>query len=155
MNQYWSTYRLRDMDAPERGYWDEYTDVMKDSYGIGYDFSGYFTYLNKNSQAALWSFDNALKYRQPQTQARIYMMMGETYLSLENGAAAIPCYQQVLQREPNNPFAMARIGKSYAFLRDYSDAEQAYRASLAVNPQQKEALDGLQELSDVEKKGKK
>jgi polyphosphate kinase 2 (PPK2 family) len=41
MNVLWDTYRLRDMDPPERGYWDEYTDVMKDSYGIGLRVHGY------------------------------------------------------------------------------------------------------------------
>ncbi|HVM31684.1 MAG TPA: DUF2723 domain-containing protein [bacterium] len=155
LNQYWSTYRLRYMDDPERGYWDEYTDVMKDSYGIGYDFTGYFAYMNKLPEAALWSFNNALKFRQPQTKARIYMMMGETYLSMNNGAAAIPCYEEVLKREPNNPYAISRIGKCYTLLKDYGNADQAYRLALSVNPQQKEALDGLQELSDLEKKAHK
>ncbi len=155
LNGYWSTYRLRDMDAPERGYWDEYTDVMKDSYGIGYDFTGYFGYMNKLPQLALWSFGNALRYRQPQTLSRIYMMLGETYLMTNNGGGAMPCYEEVLRREPNNPFAMARIGKCYFLMKDLANAEQAYRASLAVNPQQKEALDGLEELGNLEKKAGK
>jgi tetratricopeptide (TPR) repeat protein len=143
------------MEAPDRGYWDEYTDVMKDSYGIGYDFTGYFGYMNKLPQLALWSFSNALKYRQSQTLSRIYMMLGETYVTMDNGGAAMPCYEEVLRREPNNPFALARIGKCYLLLKDYADAEQAFRASLSVNPQQKEALDGLQELGDLEKKAGK
>ncbi|MGH7739793.1 MAG: tetratricopeptide repeat protein, partial [bacterium] len=66
-----------------------------------------------------------------------------------------PCYEQVLKREANNPFALARIGKSYMYLKDYADADQAYRTSLALNPQQKEAQDGLKELSALEKKAGK
>ena len=84
------------MDAPDRGYWDEYTDVMKDSYGIGYDFTGYFAYMNKMPDLALWSFNNALKYRQPQTLSRIYMMLGETYLGMGDFAAAVNNYQESL-----------------------------------------------------------
>jgi hypothetical protein len=152
LTQLWSTYRLRDMDEPDRGYWDEYTDVMKDSYGIGFDFTGYFGLMNKVPQLSLWGFQNALKFRQPQTLPRIYMMLGETYLALKDGQNAIPYYEQVLKVQPQNPFAMARIGSSFLLMKDYADAEQAFRASLAVNPQQKEALDGLQELSDDEKK---
>ena len=53
LNRLWDTYRLRDMEPPERGYWDEYTDVMKDSYGIGYDFTGYFALMNHMSGAVI------------------------------------------------------------------------------------------------------
>lgn len=147
LNQLWSTYRLRHMEPADRGYWDEYTDVMKDSYGIGHDFTGYFAYMNKMYDLGLWSFDNALKYRQTQTLSRIYLMQGETRLALGDYTNSVNSYQECLRREPRNPYAFAKMGDAFRALNDPSDAEQAYRAALSINPQQKEALDGLQTLS--------
>ncbi len=147
LNKTWSTYRLRNMNAPDRGYWDEYTDVMKDSYGIGYDFTGYFALMNKMPDLALWSFGNALNYRQSQTLSRIYLMLGETYYNMGNWQSAVNSYQDSIKRDSRNPYAFARMGDCYRMINDYNDAEQAYRASLSMNPQQKEAQDGLQLLS--------
>jgi hypothetical protein len=147
LNLLWSTYRLRNMDYPDRGYWDEYTDVMKDSYGIGYDFTGYLALMNKMPELALWSFNNALKYRQPQTLVRIYMMEGEAYLALGDYFNAINSYQETLKRDPRNPYIYARMGDAFRMMNDFASADSAYHQSLALNPQQKEALDGLQLLN--------
>jgi hypothetical protein len=152
VNDLWSGYRLRNMDAPTRGYWDEYTDVMKDSYGIGYDFTGYFGFMNKMYDLALWGFNRALLYRQLQTHERIYMMTGETYMYLGDPSTAITNYQECLRRSPRNPYAYARIGDAFMMLNDYINAESAYRASLTLNPQQKEAQDGLQRLQKFQQK---
>jgi cytochrome c-type biogenesis protein CcmH/NrfG len=138
------------MEPENRGYWDEYTDVMKDSYGIGHDFAGYFAYMNKMFDLALWCFDNALRYRQPQTLSRIYLMQGETRMALGDYTNAVNSYQECLRREPRNPYAFAKIGDAFRLMNDPSDAEQAYRQSLAMtDPQhpQKEAVDGLQLLA--------
>ncbi len=155
LNLLWDTYRLRDMDAPARGYWDEYTDVMKDSYGIGFDFSGYFAYMNKMPDLALWCFNNALQYRQPQTLGRIYMMLGETYMTLGDYPAAVNDYQESLKRDTHNPgipYILARMGDGYRLMNDFTNADTCYHQSLQLNPQQKEALDGLQLLNQQEQK---
>ncbi len=147
LNELWSTYRLRNMEPETRGYWDEYTDVMKDSYGIGHDFTGYFAFMNRNFDLALWCFDNALRYRQPQTLSRIYLMQAETRLALGDYSEAVNSYQECIRREARNPYAFAKMGDAFRGMNDPNDAEQAYRTALAINPQQKEALDGLQLLS--------
>jgi hypothetical protein len=159
LNGLWDTYRLRNMDLPDRGYWDEYTDVMKDSYGIGHDFTGYFCLMNQMPDIALWSFNNALKYRQAQTLSRIYMMLGETYMALNNASAAINSYQESIKEEQEKdphsaliPYNLAKMGYAFMASKDYADAESAFRSSLAANPQQKEALTGLQQLSDLQQK---
>jgi hypothetical protein len=146
LNSLWAGYRLRYLDAPERGYWDEYTDVMKDSYGIGHDFTGYFALMNGMQDIALWSFQNALKYRQLQTLPRLYMMVGESHLALGNASAAITHFQESLDREGRNPYVLARMGEAFRAMGDLANAEAAYRASLSLNPQQKEALDGLRSI---------
>lgn len=148
LNWLWDTYRLRDMEPPERGYWDEYTDVMKDSYGIGYDFTGYFALMNHMPDLAVWCFNNALKYRQPQTLVRIYMMLGESYMALGRPAEAINNYQETLKRDPRNPYIFVKIGDAFFMSKDYSDAQSAYQQSLALNPQQRDASDGLLVLNN-------
>jgi hypothetical protein len=145
INQLWSSYRLRCMEAPQRGYWDEYTDVMKDSYGIGHDFTGYFAYMNGMPDLAVWSFNNALKFRQPQTVARIHMMLGEAYMAMGNYSAAVAAYQENLNRE-RNPYTCAKIGDAFRALGDLANAEAAYRAALSINPQQVEAAKALEAM---------
>ena len=150
INTLWSTYRLRYMDEPDRGYWDEYTDVMKDSYGIGYDFTGYFAYMNKMPDIARWSFAHALEYRQPQTLVRIYMMLGESYLALGDPGGAINNYQETLKQDPRNPYVYAKIGDAFLMMKNITEAESAFRTSLSLDPKQKEALDGLAELTKAQ-----
>ena len=148
LNALWDTYRLRYMDEPDRGYWDEYTDVMKDSYGIGYDFTGYFALMNKMPDIAVWSFGNALKFRQPQTLSRIYMMLAESYLALGDTTGAINNYQETLRREPGNSYAYAKLGDAYFASKDYQDSESSYRTALGINPQETDATNGLLILSN-------
>jgi tetratricopeptide (TPR) repeat protein len=151
LDQLWSTYRLRSLDAPERGYWDEYTDVMKDSYGIGYDFTGYFALMDKNPELALWGFNNALKYRQPQTLGRIYMMLGETYMMDCNFSAAVNNYQFSLKSDSKNPeipYVLAKMGDAFRLMNDYSDADLAYHQAMNLNPQQPMAGNGLAILNN-------
>jgi len=152
LNVLWDTYRLRDMDAPERGYWDEYTDVMKDSYGIGYDFTGYFSMVNKSPDVALWAFNRALLYRQPQTRSRIYAMLGETYMNLNRPQSAVNSYQMAIVQGLRDPHTFARLGDAFAGMKDFSDAASAYHQALTENPQDPTALAGvavLEKLKDT------
>jgi hypothetical protein len=150
LNVLWATYRLRDMEAPERGYWDEYTDVMKDSYGIGYDFTGYFSLINKMPDVALWSFNNALKYRQPQTQSRIYAMLGETYMALSRPQSAVNSFQMAIQKGAQDSHIFARLGDAFSGMSDFSDAQSAYRTSLNINPQDAVALAGVSMIEKIQ-----
>lgn len=151
LNLLWDTYRLRSMDEG-RGYWDEYTDVMKDSYGIGFDFTGYFGYMNQMPDLAVWSFNNALKFRQPQTTGRIYMMLGDSYMSLGNYAEAANAYQETYKRDPHGPIVpslLTKLGDAYRLMGDFVNADSAYHQALNYNPQLKEALDGLRLLEQA------
>jgi tetratricopeptide (TPR) repeat protein len=143
LNVLWDTYRLRSMDPPSRGYWDEYTDVMKDSYGIGYEFTGMFSLINKAPDVALWSFNNSLKYRQPQTFNRIYFMLGETYMALGRPESAANSYQMAIQRGAQDPHTFARLGDAFAGMKDYGDARSAYQAALQGNPNEPSAQAGI------------
>ncbi len=145
LNVLWDTYRLRNLNPDDRGYWDEYSDVMRDSYGIGYDFTGYFCLVNKMPNIALWSFENALKYRQPQTFARIYAMMGETYMALGRPESAVNSFQTALQRAngTGDPHLYARLGDAFFGMKDYSDARSSYQAALNLNPQEPIAQKGV------------
>lgn len=150
-NRLWSGYRLRYLDAPERGYWDEYTDVMKDSYGIGHDFAGYFAAVNPSvgDEFALWSFQRALKYRQPQTSARIYFMLGEIQMKLQRGPEAVQMFKETLRLEPRNVQAFSKLGRAYFHMMELELADQAFRTALSLNPQDKDALEGVSVVQAV------
>jgi tetratricopeptide (TPR) repeat protein len=152
-NRLWSGYRLRSLDAPQRGYWDEYTDVMKDSYGIGHDFAGYFASVNASvgEEFALWSFHRALKYRQPQTSARIYFMLGEVYMKLTRGPDAVEMFRKVLEIEPRNAQAFSKLGRAYFHMGDLENSEMAFRTALALTPQQPDpdAVEGVSVVQAV------
>jgi tetratricopeptide (TPR) repeat protein len=143
LNVLWDSYRLRYMDLPDRGYWDEYTDVMKDSYGIGYDFTGYYSLMRGMPDIALWGFEHALRYRQPQTISRIYMMIGETYLAMGDFPNAINNYLITLKVEPNNPYVYGRVGEGYFLMKNYLEAQAAFQKAVSINNQEAEAMDGL------------
>lgn len=148
-NYYWSTYRLRWLDEPDRGYWDEYTDVMKDSYGIGHDFMGYYCAQSGMPQQALWSFQKALRFRQPQTQARIHIMMAQVYLALRNPQAALDETQQALRMEPGNPYGFVRMGEALLGLGNMDGARQAFATALQIAPQLPEAQQGLSVIDSL------
>jgi tetratricopeptide (TPR) repeat protein len=142
-NQLWSTYRLRWMDEPDRGYWDEYTDVMKDSYGIGHDFMGYYCFTNGMPYQSLWCFRNALRFRQPQTQGRIHIMLSQVYMSLHNGQTALDEAQLALKMEPGNPYGFVRMGEALIGLGNVDGARQSFSTALAIAPQLPEAQQGM------------
>jgi tetratricopeptide (TPR) repeat protein len=138
------------MDVSDRGYWDEYTDVMKDSYGIGFDFTGYFALMNKMPDIGLWSFNNALKYRQPQTFGRIYAMLGETYMALEKPQSAVNSFQTAIQHGAVDPHLYARLGDAYFGMKDFSNARSAYQAALNLNPQDSIAQAGVKQIEKMQ-----
>ena len=139
----WSGYRLRCLDEPERGYWDEYTDVMKDSYGIGHDFMGYYCFNNGMPLQAVWSFQNALKYRQTQTQGRIYIMLSQVYMALRNAQAALDAAQTALKLEPGNPYGYVRLGEALLGLGNMDGARQSFETARSIAPQLPEVQQGL------------
>ncbi len=76
LNQLWSGYDLRNLGPPKGKYWDDYTDVMKDSYGQACSFTGYMAMNTQNPRLAQWSYEKALEYRQPQQRAVTYLNLG-------------------------------------------------------------------------------
>jgi cytochrome c-type biogenesis protein CcmH/NrfG len=102
-----------------------------------------FSLINKSPEVALWSFNNSLKYRQPQTFNRIYFMLGETYMALNRPESAANSYQSAIQTGARDPHTFARLGDAFAGMKDYGDARSAYQAALQGNPQEPTALAGI------------
>ncbi len=157
VNELWSQYELRNLQPGERKYWDDYTDVMKDSYGQACSFTGDFAMASHLPAVAQWSYEKALQYRQPQTQGFTYLKLAEAQMALGRPVDAIGNYQQSIEREPHSPdrpyfyapYAYARLGDAFFMEKDYASAGDAYRVSLKFDPQQKQALDGLQRLNQM------
>ncbi len=69
----------------------------------------------------------------------ITLNRGHAFLSLQRPREALTEFQRVAQRSPGS--ALARLGEGLAFfaLADYPHAEDAFRASLRLDPEQKAA----------------
>jgi hypothetical protein len=151
LNLLWSGYCLHDLNPPRRRYWDPYTDVMKDSYGIGFDFTGYYALANKWYPLAVWCFKNALKYRQPQTWPRLYFMLAQSEIQVHDGAGALLALQKVDKMQPGNPLVYAKMGEAYLLLHHLNLASNAFQTSLRLDPNEAEAQHGLVEIRTLEK----
>jgi len=158
VNQLWSKYQLRNLHQAGKKYWDDYTDVMKDSYGQACSYTGDYAMVNRMPDVAQWSYEKALQYNQPQVLGITYLKLADSELALGRPLDAISHYQQSIQREPRSPaqpyfyapYAYARLGYAFLMEKDYAEAEDAFRYSLSINPQQKEALEGIRELERVQ-----
>ncbi len=152
LNQLWSGYDLRNLGPPKGKYWDDYTDVMKDSYGQACSFIGYLAMNNQNPQLAQWSYEKALEYHLPQQRAVTYLNLGDAEIALGRPADAVSHYQQAFRSalpQAYAPYTYARLGDAFLMEHDYVNAEDAFHLSLRFNPQQKEALDGLRQLDQT------
>ena len=154
MNELWGSYRLSDFSAADKRYWDEYSDFLKDTYGIAFHHTGLMAYSYKMYDVALWCFNNALKLRVPWILPQIYQSLGETYLAMSDPNNALANYQETLKRDPQNPYAYAKEGLAYLMMNQITNAKTAFQTSLSINPNQKEALSGLQQLKDLETRTK-
>lgn len=145
-NVLWSGYRIRDL------YSDYYNDDIRDSYGIQFQNIGYFYNLHEMPAPAIWNFENALKLRRSSGYALIHLMLGDAYLMESKAQQAIQNYEETLKRDSGNPFAYARMGRCFLLMKDWTRAEKEFQNSLASDPGQKEALDGLRELNRLRNK---
>jgi cytochrome c-type biogenesis protein CcmH/NrfG len=91
----------------------------------------------------LWCFQNALKYRQPQTQGRIHIMLSQVWMSLRNGQQALEEAQTALKLEPGNPYGFVRMGEALVGLGNLDGARQSFDTALRIAPQLPEAQQGM------------
>jgi tetratricopeptide (TPR) repeat protein len=149
LNQFWETCRLRYLNPPERGYWDDYTEYVKNTYGLSLLVAGHFALQNGSFETALWSLNRALEDSPASNIPVIYYFSGESQLALDNPAGAITDFQETLNRGARDPAVYSKLGSAFLRIKDSRNAETAFRAALSINPNQKEALDGLQSLKEV------
>jgi hypothetical protein len=157
LNELWSQYQLRNLNVPERKYWDDYTDVMRDSYGMAASFTGDFAMGNHDPETAQWSYEKALDYRQVQQMGITFVKLGDSELALDEPDSALAHYQESLRWIRSSAYnytsyAYARIGDCCRIKKDYLNAQEAYEAALKLNPQLKDALQGLEEIQKDEGK---
>jgi len=151
INRLWSGYRLRSLDPPACGHWDEYTDVMKDSYGVGLTLLGPYCLVRGMPQQGIWSLRNALKYRSPQLQWPLHIMLSQFHLMLHDASSALEEAQTVLKLQPGNPYGFVRMGQAFLGLGNLEGARQSFDMALRIAPQFPEAQQGM---SCVERLGR-
>jgi cytochrome c-type biogenesis protein CcmH/NrfG len=60
---------------------------------------------------------------------------------------AVQAYQKAIERDPKNPDIYVGLGVAFAHLDDITNAQQALKTALILNPQHTEAKYHLQTLS--------
>jgi tetratricopeptide (TPR) repeat protein len=153
INRLWSGYRLRSLDPPACGYWDEYTDVMKDSYGVGLTLLGPYCLVRGMPQQGIWSLQNALKYRSPQVQWPLHSMLSEFHLMLHDASSALVEAQMVLKLQPGNPYGFVRMGQAFLGLGNLEGARQSFDMALRIAPQFPEAQQGMSYVDQLGRMG--
>lgn len=143
----WSGYRLRWLNAPERGYWDEYTDVMKDSYGIAHDFLGYWGLQNNMVEFAEWSFRRASELRQEKLLPRIRFLLAQIYLGRGKPHDAVRELEKILAWSKQDASVYYFLGRAYHALGRLEEARRAYETALLLKPNFPEARRDLQALT--------
>jgi tetratricopeptide (TPR) repeat protein len=78
-------------------------------------------------------------------RAKIQELLDQGYKFLSQGAFAQAAvhYEQLLERHPHNPEALAQLGVALFSLGRYEEAERCYRESLGINPMSAETLCNL------------
>jgi tetratricopeptide (TPR) repeat protein len=155
LNQLWSRYDLRNLGPPKGKYWDDYTDVMKDSYGQACSFTGEAAMNSQNPQLAKWSYEKALEYHQPQVKGVTYLGLADAEMALGSPVDAVSHYQQAFRfylPSAYVPYTYARLGDAFLLEKDYLNAQDAFHLSLRFDPRQKEALEGLRRLEGIRSK---
>jgi tetratricopeptide (TPR) repeat protein len=93
-------------------------------------------------------WDEALRYAQEALKddprrAAAHYMAGNAYLNLKELPKAEAEFQEFVQLQPSSPKGPARLGYVHLAQQRYDDAEKQFERSLALDPKQIDALNGL------------
>ncbi len=72
----------------------------------------------------------------------------ENLILKNNFRNAVKVYSDIILLEPDDDLAYSRMGQSYMILGDFGRAENAFLNALDINPENEEALQGLQKMRD-------
>jgi tetratricopeptide (TPR) repeat protein len=92
--------------------------------------------------------DAALRYaqvvlREYPNQAEAHLVAGSAYANLKDLPKAETELRAFIQLQPGSPIGPARMGYVHLMQRRYDDAEKEFEKSLALDPKQIDALNGL------------
>jgi tetratricopeptide (TPR) repeat protein len=148
-NQLWSSFRLRCLDEPSRGHWDEYSDIMKDSYGLGSELMGYDRLRNGMPTQSIWALHNALRFRELQPRGVIHLGLSQMYFGIHDFQTALHEARESLKIDPGNPAGFVRMGDAQIELGRLDEARQSYIAALHLTPQLLEARQGMSRIDQL------
>jgi len=78
-----------------------------------------------------------------------YFNLGNTYVQLNEFQTATDCYHQSLEIFKDNPGVWNNLGNAYKSLGKLDSARYSYTQALTLNPQEKNALVGMGEVSEI------
>jgi tetratricopeptide (TPR) repeat protein len=85
-------------------------------------------------------------------QSRPRFLLGHALERSGDIPGAVDCYEAALRLDPRDVETIIHLGNLYVGLKRYPDAETKFRAGLELQPKSPQALLGLAETLDVEKK---
>jgi len=141
-----SKSRARGLDAGGRGYWDEYSETLKDTWGTGWDFMGYDCYYNGFPLQARWCFKKALLFRETKRQGRLHFMISRADLVLKDLPDALAEARTTLSMDGGSPYAWMALGQVQAAMGQDEDARLSLSAALRLSPDLEEARQSLERL---------
>jgi tetratricopeptide (TPR) repeat protein len=85
-------------------------------------------------------------------QSRPRFLLGQALERSGDIPGAVDCYEAALRLDPRDVETIIHLGNLYVGLKRYPDAETKFRAGLELQPKSPQALLGLAETLEVEKK---
>jgi Flp pilus assembly protein TadD len=85
-------------------------------------------------------------------QSRPRFLLGHALERSGDVPGAVDCYEAALRLDPRDVETIIHLGNLYVGLKRYPDAETKFRAGLELQPKSPQALLGLAQTLDVEKK---
>ena len=86
------------------------------------------------------------------TEPAYHFYLARMYKAAEDPIRAIPEFQTALRLSPNYPDAHAYLGIAYLMAHQYDDAERTLKQALVEDPQELEAVHGLEDVYILQKK---
>ncbi|CAN5395713.1 tetratricopeptide repeat protein [soil metagenome] len=100
---------------------------------------------------AITALEKAKELNVDNTQT--YFLLGDAYLAQKNGGSAVTSYEWAAHYEPSNGKGFYKAGMVYLRSRDYKVAEDAFKKSIAGDPNYAPSYDELAELAYLNSDG--
>jgi len=132
-------YRLQGMFEQSMGVYKKASEYHPDDHVISYYLGGYVYYSKKDYNEAIRIFEKSIHQGMQEFMvliyiASIYQHKGETQKANVIFDSSVTACKKVLEKEPQNTWALSHLGISYASLGNRREAMEKGREAVAIEP---------------------